>query len=178
MEKRPIAYAGEHIDLGNGRVLLDARTFAKMLDAVNVQPSELVLDIGCGMGYSSAILAKMSEAVVAIESDKDMAATATETLMEQSVDNAYVAHADLTQGNAKNGPYDVIMLQGAVEEIPSSLTDQLKEGGRICAIFQDANLGECRLGYKNNNKISWRSVFNATAPILDGFEAKPEFKFA
>ena len=178
LDKRPVAYAGEHIVLGGDRVLLDARTFAKMLDALNVQPNELVLDIGCGMGYSSAILAKMAEAVVSIESDAALAKEASEILTEQDVDNAYVATGDLTNGNAKNGPYDVIVLQGAVEEIPDTLTDQLKDGGRICAIFLDGSLGECRMGYKSNEKVSWRCAFNATAPLLNGFETKPEFKFA
>ncbi len=177
LSKRPVAYAGEHIELGNGRVLLDARTFAKMLDAVNVQPTEMVLDIGCGLGYSTAILAKMAEAVVSIESDQGMAQEANTTLTEQSVDNGFVATGSLAEGNVKNGPYDVIILQGAVMEIPVTLSDQLKEGGRICAIFQNGALGECKVGYKSNGKISWRSEFNASAPILNGFETKPEFTF-
>jgi protein-L-isoaspartate(D-aspartate) O-methyltransferase len=178
LSDRPIAYAGEHIALNNGRVLLDARTFAKMLDALNVQPDELVLDLGCGLGYSTAIIATMAEAVVAVESDTGMAASATDTLSEQSVDNVFVTTGDLTQGNAKNGPYDVIILQGSVDEVPDTLTDQLKDGGRICAIFRDGSYGECRIGYKSHKKLSWRAVFNASAPLINGFESKPEFNFA
>jgi len=175
---RSIAYAGEHMDLGNQRSLLDPRVFAKMLDTLNVQPDELVLDIGCGLGYSTAILAKLAEAVVAVESDAGMVKTATETLSEQSVDNAFVTYGDLTEGNAKNGPYDAIILQGSVDEIPSALIDQLKDGGRICAIFNDHKLGECRVGYKSRQKLSWDTLFNATAPLIKGFEAKAEFRFA
>ncbi len=177
-EKRHVAYAGDHIALANGRTLLDARTFAKMLDALNVQSDELVLDLGCGLGYSTAILASMAEAVVAVESDTQMAAEATATLTEQSVDNAYVTTGSLTDGNKKNGPYDVIILQGSVDQIPETLIDQLKDGGRICAIFRDKNYGECRIGYKSHNKLSWRSFFNASAPMINGFETKAEFKFA
>jgi len=178
LSSRLVAYAGEHIALNSDRVLLDARTFAKMLDAVNVQRNELVLDLGCGLGYSTAIMASMAEAVVAVESDTDMAAEASTTLSDQSVDNAFVTSGDLTKGNAKNGPYDVIILQGAVEEIPDTLIDQLKDGGRICAIFRDGNYGACRIGYKSHQKLSWRAVFNASAPMINGFEVKPEFKFA
>ncbi len=177
-EKRPVAYAGDHIALNNGRTMLDARTFAKMLDTLNVQPDELVLDLGCGLGYSTAVLASMAEAVVAIESDTQMAAEAAATLTEQSVDNAYVTTGVLTEGNKKNGPYDVIILQGSVDQIPETLIDQLKDGGRICAIFRDQNYGECRIGYKSHKKLSWRSVFNASAPMINGFETKAEFKFA
>ena len=177
-EKRPVAYAGDHIALNNGRTMLDARTFAKMLDTLNVQPDELVLDLGCGLGYSTAVLASMAEAVVAIESDTQMATEAAATLTEQSVDNAYVTTGVLTEGNKKNGPYDVIILQGSVDQIPETLIDQLKDGGRVCAIFRDQNYGECRIGYKSHKKLSWRSVFNASAPMINGFETKAEFKFA
>jgi protein-L-isoaspartate(D-aspartate) O-methyltransferase len=149
-----------------------------MLDAINVQPNELVLDLGCGYGYSTAVLAKLAEAVVSVESDNDMAQQASSTLTEQSVDNAMVKQGDLTDGNAKNGPYDVIILQGSVEEIPQALVNQLKDGGRICAIFQHENYGECRIGKKSQGKMSWRSVFNASAPLIAGFETKPTFKFA
>ncbi|MFK5998657.1 MAG: protein-L-isoaspartate O-methyltransferase [Rhodobacterales bacterium] len=174
---RPIAYVGDHMDLGNQRSLLDPRVFAKMLDALNIQPDELVLDIGCGLGYSTAILAKLAEAVVAVESDADMVEKTTAALSQQSVDNAFVAFGDLTEGNAKNGPYDVIILQGSVGKIPTALIDQLKEGGRICTIFGDHKIGECRVGYKSNKKLSWQVVFNATAPLIKGFETKAEFKF-
>jgi protein-L-isoaspartate(D-aspartate) O-methyltransferase len=176
--QRPVAYAGEHIALGNDRVLLDARTFAKILDAVNVQPNELVLDLGCGYGYSTAVLAKLAEAVVSVESDSDMADYASSTLTEQAVDNAMDKKGDLTVGNAKNGPYDVIILQGAVEEIPQTLVNQLKDGGRICAIFQQGSFGECRIGTNTKGKVSWRSTFNASAPLINDFETKPTFKFA
>jgi len=175
LAKRPVAYAGEHIALSADRALLDARTFAKMLDAVNIQPTEMVLDIGCGLGYSTAVLAKMAEAVVSVESDADMAKEANETLTAQSVDNGFVTAGDLSQGNAKNGPYDVVILQGAVPEVPAALTDQIKDGGRICAILQDGPLGTCKIGYKSNGKVSWRTAFNATAPLLNGFETKTAF---
>ncbi|MBE9476825.1 MAG: protein-L-isoaspartate O-methyltransferase [Proteobacteria bacterium] len=174
---RPIAYAGEHIVLDGGRAILDGRTYAKMLDALNVQSDELVLDLGCGLGYSTAILASMAEAVVAVESDAKMAEEASATLSAQSVDNAYVTNGALVDGNAKNGPYDAIILQGAVDEIPDALVRQLKDGGRICAIFRDKTHGECRIGYKTNQKLSWRSAFDASAPLIDGFETKPEFNF-
>jgi protein-L-isoaspartate(D-aspartate) O-methyltransferase len=177
-EMRYIAYTGEHLNLGNGRTLMDARTFAKMLDVLNVQADELVLDLGCGFGFSTAILASMAEAVVSVESDTQMAADASVILSEQSIDNTYVTNGTLTDGNAKNGPYDVIILQGSVDFIPDTLIKQLKDGGRICAIFRDKSYGECRIGYKSHKKLSWRSVFNASAPLIDGFETKPEFKFA
>lgn len=175
--KRSVAYMGEHIALGSSRVLLDPRTFAKMLDAVNIQPDEMVLDLGCGLGYSSAVIAKMAEAVVAVEADEAMAAEATELLAAHGADNVMVETGELVGGAPKHGPYCVIFLQGAAETIPSAVTDQLKVGGRIIAIRQADGMGQCKIGYKRENGIDWHSEFAATAPTLPGFEKAAEFTF-
>lgn len=174
-QMREAAYAGEHVTLGNGRVVLDPRTLAKMLDALDIQGTETVLDIGCGLGYSSAIIARMADAVVAVEEDETLATEAQRALSAQGVDNAAVNHGKLAAGAPKAGPYDVIVLQGAAEVIPESLIAQLKEGGRIGALFMEGNLGVARVGYKIDGRITWRQVFNASAPVLPGFEMRKAF---
>jgi protein-L-isoaspartate(D-aspartate) O-methyltransferase len=172
---REAAYAGEHVTLGGGRVVLDPRTLAKLLDALDIQGTETVLDIGCGLGYSSAIIARMAEAVVAVEEDETLATEAQRALSAQGVDNAAVNHGKLAAGAPKAGPYDVIVLQGAAEVISDSLVSQLKEGGRIGALFMEGNLGVARVGYKIDGRITWRQVFNASAPVLPGFEMRKAF---
>lgn len=175
--KKSVAYAGKHIALSPDRALLDARTFAKMLDSVNIRPTDLVLDLGCGMGYSSAVIARLAEAVVAVEENADLAAIATETLSDMSVDNVLVTQAKLSEGNAKHGPYDVVITEGAIAELPPAIADQIKDGGRIVAILQQDDLSQCRIGYKADSNISWRYAFDASAPLLAGFEAQEEFAF-
>ncbi len=172
---REAAYMGENLELRAGRVMLEPRTLAKMLEALDIQPNELVLDIGCGLGYSSAVVARLAEAVVAVEEDHIMAAEAEALLSSEAVDNAAVIVAPLAKGSAKHGPFDVILLQGAVEVIPEALLDQMKDGGRVGAIFQDGPLGVAQIGYKSDGKVSWRFAFNATAPLLPGFEAQHGF---
>ncbi len=174
-QMREAAYAGEHVTLGGGRVVLDPRTLAKLLDALDIQGTETVLDIGCGLGYSSAIIARMAEAVVAVEEDETLATEAQRALSAQGVDNAAVNHGKLAAGAPKAGPYDVIVLQGAAEVISDSLVSQLKEGGRIGALFMEGNLGVARVGYKIDGRITWRQVFNASAPVLPGFEMRKAF---
>jgi protein-L-isoaspartate(D-aspartate) O-methyltransferase len=174
---RDLAYLGGPIPLGNGRQLMEPRSIAKMLEAVDVTPGDLVLEIGPGMGYTTALLARMAEAVVAIEEDADLAREAEAALATQSVDNAAVLTAPLTEGSPKNGPYDVIIAFAGVQEVPAGLTDQLKDGGRIAAVFMDGALGEVRMGRKVQGHVSWRMEFNATAPILPGFERAPSFEF-
>ncbi len=172
---RNVAYIGENVTLPGGRVVLEPRTQGKMLDALNVAQDELVLDLGCGLGYSAAVMAHLAEAVVAVEEIEGMAEDAQSTLSAQGVDNVAVIEGALAAGSAKHGPYDVICIEGGVQDIPSAVTDQLKEGGRIAAIFMDGPVGECRIGHKLDGKVNWRMAFNATAPVLPGFTKQAGF---
>lgn len=174
-DKREAAYMGENLVLRQDRVMLEPRTLAKMLDALDIQPDELVLDLGCGLGYSAAVLARLADAVVAVEEDEAMAAEAQGLLSQASVDNAAVIVGPLAEGAAKHGPYDVITVQGGVQVVPQALLDQLKDGGRIAAVFMEGALGVARVGYKSEGKVSWRFVFNASAPVLPGFGAARGF---
>lgn len=173
--KREAAYVGENIALDENRVILEPRTLAKMLDALDIQPDELVLDLGCGLGYSAAVLASLSDFVIAVEEDERRANEAQEILSEQGVDNVAVVAGPLAEGNEKNGPYDVIMVQGAVETVPSRILDQLKDGGRMACIFADGMLGTAKIGYKIDGEMVWRHGFSAGAPVVTGFEAPRDF---
>jgi protein-L-isoaspartate(D-aspartate) O-methyltransferase len=172
---REAAYVGENLDLGQGRVMLEPRTLAKMLDALDLQRSDLVLDLGCGLGYSSAVAARLAEAVVAVESDAAMAEEAQAILSREGADNVIMHNAPLPVGAPQHGPYDAIMVQGGVAEMPEALLTQIKDGGRIACLFMQGALGVVRIGYRLDGKISWRDAFNASAPVLAGFEKQTEF---
>lgn len=174
-EQMDAAYAGVNVPLGRRRVVLAPRTMSKLLQAADIQPDELVLDVGAGLGYSSALAARMAEAVIALEEDADLAGEAERALSEASADNVAVTSGALVDGAPRHGPYDVVLIEGAVQEIPDALVDQLKEGGRIVAIFLEDALGTARVGYKDAQGVSWRFAFNATAPVLPGFEKRREF---
>lgn len=169
------AYADECLAIAPGRVMLDPRTLAKMLDALDIRDNELVLDIGCGYGYSAAVISRMAQAVVAVEADEDLAAEAQTALMEAGADNVAVHTGPLADGAAEHGPYDVIVIQGGVETLPDRIADQLKDGGRIACLFMDGALGTVRLGIKRRGHLFWRFDFNAGAPVLPGFAAERAF---
>jgi protein-L-isoaspartate(D-aspartate) O-methyltransferase len=173
--QRQAAYLGENLEIAKGRVLLEPRTLGKLLDALDIQPSDMVLDLGCGLGYSTAVVARLAEAVVAIEDDEDMAAEAQRRLSAEGVDNAAVLQGDLAAGAAKHGPYDAIILQGAVETVPDAVLAQLKDGGRIGCVFMEGALGVARIGHKSAQGVTWRYAFNASAPVLNGFQKAAEF---
>ena len=168
--QREAAYMGENIELSDNRVILEPRTLAKMLDVLDIGQDELVLDIGAGYGYSSAVIAHMAQAVVALEEDNAMVEDAKEALVAANADNVVIEHGSLFAGAAEHGPYDVIIIQGGVSHLPQAIISQLKEGGRIACLFMEDALGEVRIGYKMDEHISWRRSFNAGAPVLDGFE--------
>jgi protein-L-isoaspartate(D-aspartate) O-methyltransferase len=174
-DKREAAYASENIALGGGAVVLEPRTLAKLLDALDIQPGEVVLDLGCGLGYSTAVLARLADFVVSVEADEDRATEAQTILSEQGVDNAAVMAGPLADGSAKSGPYDVVIIQGAVEQLPQAIVDQVKEGGRIGCVFAEGALGVVRVGYKIDGRLNWRYAFNAGAPVLAGFEKSNAF---
>ena len=111
-----------------------------------------------------------ADTVVAVEEDADLAAEAQRVLSQEGVDNAVVVAGPLAAGAAKHGPYDVITVEGGVEALPEALLAQLKDGGRIAAIFVDGALGTVRTGVKQDGRVVWRFAFNAAAPHLPGFD--------
>jgi protein-L-isoaspartate(D-aspartate) O-methyltransferase len=177
MAKQSVAYVGEHISVTEKRSILDPRTFAKMLDAVAIRDDELVLDVASGTGYSTAVIAHLAEAVVALDDDAALSKSANDTLSDAGVDNAIVVNGALNTGAAKHGPYDVIVVEGAIETFPDTLTKQLKDGGRVVAILADGAASQCFIGKKLGDRINWRAEFDATAPMLDGFVKPATFSF-
>lgn len=173
-ERREVAYLGENLHLSADRVLLEPRTLAKMLDALEIGTDELVLDVGAGLGYSSAVIGRMAQTVIALETG-EWAATAAATLAAQGADNVVVVEGDLTAGAPAHAPYDVIVIEGGIVELPLDLVAQLRQGGRIAALFMQGELGIVRIGTKKGDGILWRDAFNAAAPVLPGYTRKREF---
>ncbi len=174
-ERRDMAYVGAHVSLDAGRVVLEPRTLAKMLDFLDIRGDELVLDIGAGLGYGAAVMARMAEAVIALEDDASRISEAQTALSEHGADNVVMHEGELSAGAPEHGPYDVILVEGGVETMPEAILAQLKDGGRIACLFQEGALGVVRIGYKIDGEVHWRFAFNAGAPVLPGFEKHHAF---
>lgn len=175
--KRSIAYVDEDLEIGEGRYLMEPMVFARLVTAAGVQETDVVLDVGCATGYSSAVLAGLAEAVVALEENEKLAAAAEKKLSDQDVMNVAVVKGRLRDGVAKQGPFDVIILEGAVEEIPAGLVKQLRDGGRLVCVKLEGGVGRAHILEKEEGVVSGRNLFDAHIQPLPGFEAEKGFVF-
>lgn len=174
---RGIAYIDEDLNLGNGRHLLEPMVFARMLQAAEVRPNDAVLDVGCGSGYSAAVLARMVMSVVALEADPDLARAAERTLLDLGVDNVAVVAGDMAAGLPNQAPFDLIVLEGAVPEIPDALEAQLAEGGRLVGVVAGQHVGHAMLLTREGGSVGRRELFDAMVPMLPGFSRDAVFEF-
>lgn len=176
---RGIAYVDEDLDLGNGRYLMEPMVLARLLQAAEIRSTDVVLDVGCGTGYSTAVLARMASAVVALECDAELAARAGGLLAELGADNAAVVTGPLAEGYTAQAPYDVIVLGGAVAEPPPALCSQLADGGRLMAIVagNGTGVGKATVTTRTAGTFSRRIVFDAATPLLPGFAPDLGFVF-
>ena len=173
---RGVAYIDEDLPLKKGRYLMEPLVLAKLLQLAAITPDDVVLDIGCGTGYSAALLSKLANTVVALESDPELAARATATLSELSIDNVVVVTAPLAGGYAKQAPYEVIVFNGSVPRIPETIARQLADGGRLVAVVGEG-VGQGTLMPRNRGILAQRPVFDAATPILPDFVQEPGFVF-
>lgn len=178
-QMRGIAYVDEDVDLGGGRFLMEPLVLARLLQSAEIRPTDMVLDVGCGSGYATAVIARMASTVVALESDAEVAAGASAVLDELGVVNAAVVTGPLAAGYADQGPYDVIVMEGQVPEIPSALCAQLADGGRLVAVVCDDDTGVGRLTVvtRAGNSFGRRALFDGSTRRLAGFEKRPGFVF-
>ncbi len=166
-----IAYTDENIELAEGRYFLPPLLFAKMLQLAKINKDTKILDVGCGYGYSSAVFSKIAKKVVATECDSALASKANLALNRLGYDNVIVIGGKLPAGHPEGAPYDVIFINGAIEEIPQPLVEQLAGNGSIIAIMKDSDYtGNVIVAKKIGDKMGTEYLFDAVFSVLPGFE--------
>jgi len=174
---KALAYIDEDLQVAPGRYLMDPSPLAKLLQLAEIGREDVVLEIGAGTGYVSALLARLAGSVVAVESDEQLAATAQANLAKVGAANVKVVHGPLEAGYAKDAPYNLIFFSGAVENVPEALFDQLHEVGRVIAVVGRGHSARAHVFVKAAGSVSTSSVFNASIKLLPGFEKAREFVF-
>lgn len=175
--RRAVAYVDEDIEIAPGRFLTEPRVLGRLVQALRPRPGTVAMVVGGGTGYSAAILSKLVETVVAIESDPVLAQAANRTLADLGIDNVVIFNVPHVAGYADQAPYDAILLDGAVYEVPHAIVDQLADDGRLATVRRSNASGEAVLIVKDGGTVSERVEFDAAVPILPGFERPAAFAF-
>ena len=183
--KRALAYLDLDLDVSEGgkekgdtkRFLIKPAVLAKMLQAAEIKATDRVLVVGCATGYAAAVIAQFAPAVTATESDSALATKAGGVLAQNGCGNVAVRTAAAADGDPSNGPYDVIVLNGATETVPERLFGQLRDGGRLVGVFATSQPQRATLVTRSHGDFGHRALFDAAAPVLPGMERVPAFVF-
>jgi protein-L-isoaspartate(D-aspartate) O-methyltransferase len=180
---KALAYMDEAVPVveraGGGpvRTLLPPRTFAKLVQLAEIEAEAIVLDVGCATGYSTAVLARLAKAVVAVEVDGALVARAAATLRKLAVNNALLIEGALAAGAPSHAPFDAIILEGAMPQVPQALLEQLKDGGRLVGVIAEGAFGRAEVWRRSGRTFDARPAFDAGAGPLPGFSRRAEFVF-
>lgn len=174
---KSLAYIDTDIEVAPGRYLMEASPLAKLLQLAAITGNDAVLEIGTGSGYATAILCSLAGSVVSVEVDETLAAQAKETLAAQGCANVSVVTGALVDGHVAEGPYDLIFVNGSIEEVPAALLDQLQNGGRLVAVVGYGNAAQAKVLVRDQGFVSESVYFNASVKPLPGFAKAREFVF-
>lgn len=179
--RRELAYIDEDIEVTPAgaapRYLMEPSPFGKLVQLAAPRAGDVLLDVGCATGYSSAVLSRLVSSVVALEEDPVLADGAGETLSRLGFDNVAVVSGPLAAGWAQEAPYDVIFVGGAVDFVPEALLEQLRDGGRLVTVVGEGGGGFASLYVKGPGGVTGRRAFNAAVRALPGFRKAAEFAF-
>ena len=169
-----VAYADALIPLANGRQLNTPMSLGRLLTEAAPRPGDKALVIGAGTGYAAAVMAQLVQSVVAVEEDLELIGAARTVLKGSGVK---LVEAPLTKGHKAGAPYDLILIDGAVEEVPQSLIAQLAENGRLAAAILDGGVARISIGRRGGDGFGMVAVSDVASAILPGFEKPRGFTF-
>lgn len=177
-ELRALAYVDREVVYADGRSMPTPRDFSKLIAALTIKAGDLILDAGCGAGYSTAILAALGDMVVAVEKDEALAKFAEETLYGVGAVNTAVVKGDPAAGAAQQGPFDVIVIAQAIDVEPAALLGQLKDGGRLGAFFRSNGVTKGSIWRRSGPAFAKVDMFDASVrTVLQGFTRPKTFVF-
>jgi protein-L-isoaspartate(D-aspartate) O-methyltransferase len=149
-----------------------------MVQAAEIRPEDVVLVVGCRTGYAAAVLAKLAATAIVLAHDPAQAGEIEGVLDRLGVDNVVVATAEPgTVGHPSQAPYDVILLAGAVTEVPEALLAQIDDGGRLIAVIDDGRIGKGTLFVRVHGAVGRKVLFDANIPPIEGLSREPDFVF-
>ena len=174
---KPLAYIDDDIEIAPGRYLMEASPLAKLLQLAQITKDDLVLEIGSGTGYVSALLSLLAGSVVSVESDESLSGPSIDKLSSLGYDNVAVVTSEMEKGCPAEAPFDLIFVNGAIEQVPAALLEQLRDGGRLVAVVGYGNAAQAKRLVKERGFVSESDHFNASVKPLPGFRREKSFVF-
>ncbi len=168
------AYADIMIPLGGGRELNSPMSLGRLLNEASAQEGERALVIGAATGYAAAVMERLTGSVIAIEEDPRLVEVAREALSGSRVK---LVQAPLQDGYVEGAPYDLILIDGAVEFVPQAIIDQLVDGGRIATALLDRGVTRIAIGRRAGEGFGLAPMADSAAAILPGFRRPKTFSF-
>jgi protein-L-isoaspartate(D-aspartate) O-methyltransferase len=176
-ELRAVAYVDEDLTITPERSLMEPVILARLLQELVLTPGDAVLDIASGTGYGAAVMARLAGSVFALESDRSLQETATALFNDLALDNIVPVDGGLRAGCPEHAPFNAILIEGAVDEVPAGILDQLADGGRLAAVVMRNGIGRATLYRRDGEHLSCRVLFDANTPLLKEFCNPPAFRF-
>ena len=171
------SFSERNLFLKRDRFVLKANLLAKIISALNISNEENVLVIGSSTGYSSAVISRIAETVISIEEDKELLDFSEEAVRKNGIDNVVFINNAMKEGCSEQGPFNAIIIEGAIDEVPPKILNQLDHNGRLIAMINDNGISNVIEYQKKNNAFTERFLFNCSAPKLKSFDKRKSFSF-
>ena len=174
---KEMSYIEKNIILENERTILKPSLIAQIALSINLKANENVLILGAATGYLSAILSHQAETVIVVEENENLLSNSENAIKKHNINNVVFIKNEIVKGYNEQSPFNAIIIEGAIQEVPGNILDQLDEEGRLFAIVQDEEICLAKLFIKNGNSISEQKLFNCKMPALSMFMKKNSFSF-
>ena len=171
------SFSERNLFLERDRFILKANLTAKIVSALNISNEENVLIIGSSTGYSSAIISRLAETVISIEEDKELLDFSEDVIKNIGIDNIVFINNKMIEGCSDQGPFNAIIIEGAIDEVPPKILNQLEHNGRLIAMINDNGISNVIEYQKKNNTFTERFLFSCSAPKLKSFDKRKSFSF-
>lgn len=175
---RNLAYADLTIPLGHGQVMMPPKMEARLLQALDVQPTDKVLEVGSGTGYLTWLLANLAREVISVEIDPILSAQAEKNLSTHGIKNVRLEVGDAAHSWDQHAPYDVILITGSLPLFPLEYQKSLAIGGRLVAVVgASPTMDVLRVRRAAENSYTRESLFETDLPPLKNAPAPASFVF-
>ena len=174
---KEMSYVEKNIILQDKRTILKPSLIAQIALSINLKANENVLILGATTGYLSAILSHQAETVIVVEENERLLSNSENAIKKNNINNVVFIKNEIVKGYNEQSPFNAIIIEGAIQEVPGNILNQLDEGGRLFAIVQDEEICSAKLFIKNGNSIREQKLFNCTMPVLSMFKKKNSFSF-